>query len=266
MAKKLKAFVDKLEDVEQKFQELYVEETVGDKTRYRLDAEGVEDVTGLRNTVTALRKENGDLKKKTEPLKEIGEEEDVDEIISAGRASLEAKRTGKALPEVEQATQTLTKKHDKIVAGLKSENDGLMEALRDSAIKGGARAAIKDANGNEKLLLPHVEGMLDLVRVVDGDKVRYETRVFEGTGSARTERTDSTGKPLAISAAVAELRNNDDFADAFTSRMVPGSGAAPEGGGMPTPSRRTPTTPREPAGATSTAAKDAKRQTQDYTL
>lgn len=266
MAKKLKAFVDKLEDVEQKWQELYVEEKVGDKTRYRLDAEGVEDVTGLRNTVTALRTENNGLKKKTEPLKEIGEEEDVDEIIAAGRASLEAKRTGKALPEVEQATQALTKKHEKIVAGLKAESEGLMEALRESAIEGGAKVAIKDADGNEKLLLPHVKGMLDLVRIVEGDKIRYETRVFEGTGSSRTERTDSAGKPLGIDAAVAELRSNDDFADAFVSRITPGTGAAPEGGsGMPTPPR-TRSTPREPAGATSTAAKDAKRQTQDYTL
>lgn len=268
-ARKLKAFVDKLEDVDPKWQELYVEETVGEgsaaKTRFRLDADGVEDVSGLKNSLAAARAERDRYKKRAEPLNELGEEDDIEEIVTAGRAALEAKRTGKPIPEVEQAVTAEQRKSARKIKELETEQAALRDALNQS-LDDAARAAIKDADGNARLLLPHIKSMIGLERVVDGDKIRYERRVYEGEGSTRTVRVDASGKPIGIDVAVAELRDVDDFADAFTSRVVPGSGTEAETRerGTPTPPRRTGT--RETAGTVDQTRKDAKRQTQDYTL
>lgn len=266
MARKLKGFVATLEEVDQKYRELYVEEpdpADAAKVRFRLDADEVQDVTGLKRTVATLRTDLNAAKAKAKPLEEIAADEDVDEIITAGRAAIEAKRTGRPVPEVEAATKALTTKHEKALGVIKAENEGLMTALRESVIEGGASAAIAELKGNKTLLMPHVKGIVDIVRVVDGDKIRYEPRVFEGTGSSRTERTDAAGKPITIKAAVAELRANDDFADAFVGSVVPGSGTPAAGsGGMPTPPGRS----NREAATPAAAAKDAKRQTMDYSL
>lgn len=261
MARKLRGFVDKLEDVEDKYRDLYVEETVGDKTRFRLDADGVEDVTGLKNTVKTLRTENASMRERLEPIKDLGDDENLDDIISVGRATIEAKKTGKPIPEVEQERTRLTTQHKRELDKAKLENTGLMEALRESVVEGGAAAAITELKGNKTLLMPHIRGMIDIVRIEDGGKIRYEPRVFEGSGSERHERTGTDGKPLPIKAAVAELKANDDFSDAFEGSGASGSGAPPEGGsGMPTPRNRG--TKAEPTPT----AKDAKRQSMDYAL
>lgn len=264
-AKKLKAFVPTLDDVDEKWRELYVEETGPDnKTRFRLDADGVEDVTTLKSSLTAARRERDEAKRKAKPLEDLTEEEDVEEVISAGRASLEAKRTGKATPEVEQVRTQLTTKHNKELATLKAENTGLMDALKTAVYDGVVAVEIKDAGGREKLLKPHIKEQIEIVRIAEGDKVRYEPRVFETANGSRAERTGGDGKPFAIKALVAEMRENDDFADAFDSSVTPGTGSTPaDGGGMPTPPKKGGERER-PAPAPT--AKDAKRATQDYQL
>jgi hypothetical protein len=264
-ARKLKGFVKTLDEVDQKYRDLYVEETGPDnQPRFRLDADGVEDVTGLRNTVTTLRRENGELKKKVKPLEELEAEDlDLEEVVTAGRAALEAAASGQPAPEVQREVQRITKAKDKEINALKADNTGLMEALRESVIEGEGSAAIAELRGNKTLLMPHLRGMIDIVRIQDGDKVRYEKRVFEGTGADRSERTGNDGKPLPIKAAVAELRANDDFADAFEGSVAPGTGAPPDGGsGMPTP----PSRGRRESAPPAPTAKDAKRATMDYSL
>lgn len=268
MARKLKGFVATLEEVDAKFRELYVEEpdpADATKVRFRLDADGVEDVTGLKSTVATLRRENGDLKKKVKPLEELEAEDiELEEVIDAGKAALEAKRTGRPVPEVEAATQRLTKQHEKAIATVKAENEGLMDALRTAVYDGVVVSEIKDAKGREKLLKPHIKEQIDIVRIQEGEKIRYEPRVFEDSNGTRVERTGADGKPFPIKALVAEMRANDDFSDAFDGSVVPGSGTPPEGGsGMPTPPSRRGTRETVPPAAT---AKDAKKASLDYSL
>jgi hypothetical protein len=267
-ARKLKGFVDKLEDVDQKYRDLYVEETVGDKTRYRLDADGVEDVSGLKTTVATLRRENDTLKKKVKPLEELETEGlDLEEVVDAGRVAVEAKKTGKQTPEVETAVKLAVKKKDTEIARLTNETTGLMEALRTAVYDGVIDAAIKDEDGISKILKPHIKAMIDIVKVTDGDKVRYESRVMEGEGSARTERLGTDGKPFPIRAAVAELRGDDDFEGAFLSRVVPGSGTPADGGsGTPTPPKNRGTREQPNTGGVAVERKNAKLATQDYSL
>lgn len=268
MARKLKGFVPTLEEVDQKYRELYVEEpdpADATKVRFRLDADEVQDVTGLKSTVTTLRRENGELKRKVKPLEELETEGvELDEVVEAGKAALEARRTGRPVPEVEAATKQLTKAHEKAIGVVKAENEGLMEALRTAVYDGVVAAEIKDAKGREKLLKPHIKEQIDIVRIPDGEKVRYETRVFESTNGTKSERTGADGKPFTIKALVAEMRAMDDFSDAFDGTVVPGSGTPPAGGsGMPNPPNRS-GAPADRAPAPT--AKDAKRATQDYSL
>jgi len=90
---KVKAFVKSLDEVSEPFRELYVEDGNGG---FKLDAEGVEDVTGLKNSLTAVREELKTLKtdynkykdldpeKAREALRKIEELGDKD-LLDAGK-------------------------------------------------------------------------------------------------------------------------------------------------------------------------------------
>lgn len=264
---KLKAFVEKLEDVTEEFRDLYVEDADKDgKKRFKLDADGLEDVTGLRSTVATLRTENRKLKDRAKPLESLAEEEDPEAIITAGRAAIEAQRTGAPIPAVENVKKQMQTAHEKETRSLKAEIEGMQSSLREALIDAAATTAITDPTmkGNKTLLMPHIKTVTDIVKVEGKDgKVRFEARVFEGDGDERAERLDGAGKPLSIKALVAELREKDEFADAFQGTVVPGSGTpADGGGGMPTPPGRT----RSSSEPTSSARKDAKRATVDYSI
>lgn len=267
MAAKLKAFVTTLDDVTDEHKDLYVADKDADgKDRFKLDAEGLEDVTGLKRTLTATRTELRTAKARVKPLEGLEEDEDVDAIITAGRQAIEAQRTGAPIPAVESVKTQMTAAHNKEVKKLNARIEGMNSALRDALIESAAVSAITDPEmkGNKTLLLPHIKTVTDIVEIEDGEKIRYEARVFDkpATATDRQERVDPQGKPLTVKALVAELRENSEYSGAFEGSGASGSGATTEGGGgMPAPPGRVPTR-QTPAAA----AKDAKRATIDYSL
>jgi hypothetical protein len=254
---KLKAFVAKLEDVAEKFRELYVEDAEAEEgRRFRLDADGVEDVTGLKNTVTALRTENRNLKIRVKPLDELEADDDVEAIVTAGKETLEARKSGKAAPEVESVRNQLVTQHGKELKKLQTVIDGQTETLREVLIEQEARAVLgdKDVRGNPALLLPAIREQATVVEYEDAGKKKFRASVL---GEDKHERLDSKGKPLTIKALVAEMREKPEYSDAFEGTGASGSGTPTEGGsGTPTPPR-TPTAPAD-------ERKTAKRRTGDY--
>jgi hypothetical protein len=256
---KLKAFVTSLDDVAEEFRGLYVEDVAPDRSkRFKLDAEGLEDVTGLKGTVRALREEVRGLKERTEPLAELPDDVDVAAVIAAGRTELERQRTGAARDEVKSATEQMRKLHEKEVAKLQAKINGQASTLNEVLIQNEVRAvaADKEIKGSAKLLMPHVERQTRVVEITGDDgQPKFVTRVLAADG--KTERVDGQGNPLSIRALVAEMRGDPDYAGAFEGSGASGSGTPPDGGsGMPTP-------PRTPAARTADD-KETKRRTQGY--
>lgn len=260
MGPKLKAFVAKLEDVAEAYRELYVEDTAPDGAkRFKLDAEGLEDVSALKSTITGLRTDLRVAKAKSEPLAALQEGEDAEAVITAGRAELERQRTGAARDEVKNATTQMAAAHTKELTKIQTKLDGSMETLREVLIANEVRAAASDPeiNGNATLLLPHIEKMATVEEYEDpaSGKPKFRAIVLN---AERKMRVDKDGNPLTIRGVVAELREKPEYEGAYKGSGASGSGTPADGsGGMPV-------SPRTPAPPKGQAAKDAKRRANDY--
>lgn len=256
---KLKAFIARLEDIaDEAIRELYVADKDKDgNPRFKLDAEGLEDVTGLKSTITALRTEIRQVKERAEPLAELQDGEDAAAVITAGREALEARRTGKESSAIESVKNQMTAAHQKEIGKLKAKIDGQATTLEEVLIENEARTVLADPEikGNATLLMPHIRRHAKVAEIVGDDgKVKYAPRVL---GADQKERVDAQGNPLGLKALVAELRENPEYSDAFQGSGASGSGTPPDGGsGTPTPPR-TPTGPKPDA-------KETKRSRNDY--
>ncbi|HEX6053352.1 MAG TPA: hypothetical protein VFZ21_28985 [Gemmatimonadaceae bacterium] len=259
---KLKAFVPKLEDIaDEAIRELYVEDTAPDGTkRFKLDAEGLEDVAGLKSTVNALRSENRKLKDRVKPLEDLGEDDDLEQIITAGRAELERTKSGKERDDVASVRTQMQTQHQKEIEKLNKRLNGQLQTLREVLIANEVRALAADPEikGNATLLLPHVERQADVFEEEGDDgSVHYVARVL---GPDKKVRVDKDGNPLSIKGLLAEFREKTEYSGAFEGSGASGSGAPPDGGsGMPTPPSRT----RAPANPQADAMA-RKRSRQDY--
>lgn len=256
---KLKAFVKSLDEVaDQALRDLYVaDKDAKGVDRFRLDAEGLEDVTGLTSALSAVRTEVRDLKKKTKPLEGLDDDADVDAIIAAGRAAIDAQKSGKPLPEVESVKSQLTAAHTKEVNKLNEQIAGMTDTLNEVLIANEVRAASGDETlkGNATLLLPHIEKEAKVVAVKDGDKTKFVAQLL---GPDRQPRINTkTGNPITIKERLAEMRALPEYSDAFKGTGMSGSDTPPDGGsGTPTPPRTGPTARPE--------AMTQKRATADY--
>lgn len=256
---KLKAFIARLEDIaDEAIRELYVPDTTKDGTpRFKLDADGLEDVTGLKSTITALRAEIRQVKERAEPLADLADGEDPAAIIAAGKEALEARRTGKETSAIESVKQQMNNAHAKELKKLQDRIAAQQESLEEVMIENEVRAVAADPEikGNATLLMPHIKAQAKVAEVTDDSgKIRYAPRVL---GADRKERVDASGNPISIRALVAELREKEEYSGAFLGSGASGSGTPPDGGsGMPTPPR-TPTGPKPDAKA-------AKRSSNDY--
>ena len=258
---KFKAFVAKLEDVPEAHREFYVEDTDKEgNQRFKLDADGLEDVEGLKGTVRELRKELKTQKDRVKPLESIGEETDVEAVINAGLEVIEARKSGKPVPEVESVKNQLNTQHKKTVDKLNETIQAQNETLRSVLIEQEVRAVLGEeaTRGNAALILPVVKTMSTVVEADKNGKKVFRPSIVGEDGQ---ERVDSKGNPLSIRGLVAELREKPEYSDAFYGSGASGSGTPPEGGsGMRTP----PSTRKESGSAPTDDVRMQKRRSQDY--
>lgn len=207
---KLKAVVAKLDDVDEKFRSLYVERD----GKFHLDAEGVEDVEGLRGNRDEILKEKKKLEKKLAEFGELTPEEAKQ--LKDFRES-EAERKAKEAGEFEKLKTQLVEKHTKEL----EKRDGAI-AKRDKALdryirRAAALQAIGENEGTD-LLLPHV---LERLKLVEKDD-EYVVVVTTEAGDAMV---DTKGVAVPPKDFVASLKTIDKYKGGFKGTGASGSGA-----------------------------------------
>ena len=218
---KLKAVVASLDDVPEAFRDLYAKS--GDS--FRLDAEGVEDVTGLKSALERERTEAKAARKKVEAYGDLSPDDVV--ALKADKAERE-RRDAEAKGEWKKLETQLTENHGKVLKAYEGQVAELTTALEDEMIVARATEAITKAEGSVKLLLPHVRAS---VRVVKGEDGRRKAVVVGEDGKTPLLKKDAkqADQVMEIGDFVLALRESDDFSGAFKPVGGSGSGAAGSG-------------------------------------
>lgn len=115
----LKAIVAKLEEVDEKYRDLYVENGNGG---WKLDAEGVEDVSGLKNALAAEREEKRKLKAEADKYRDLDPERAREAIQRLQELEDEGLRKDGKIDELVERR----------VERLRGEFDNQTKALKDS--------------------------------------------------------------------------------------------------------------------------------------
>jgi hypothetical protein len=210
---KLKAVLDTLDGLPDGQKSLYVETDDG---KFRLDAEGIEDVGGLKS---ALDKERRAKKELSDKLKKLGDI-DIDEIEKLRADAEERAEKG---DDIEKKLASAQKKFDREKAELDTKLLARDKKIHQLVAEDKARDAIEAAGGRPKVLLPHV---LTNTKVIeeDGDFVAV---VIDEKGNERTAK--SGDKRFSLEDLVLELKADEEFASAFNGTGASGTGAPPSG-------------------------------------
>lgn len=234
---KLKAKVAKLEDVPEKFRELY--EAAEDGDGFVLIPEGVDDITApaLKNALKAER-DRSEARLAAKIKEQFGLEPEELRAFMAKiktdekareRQELEAKGNYEKLLEshkVESAKEV--EKQTKL-------NQALFGELQEALVTGTATRAIAGRKGKLKALLPAVLGKLKMIE--DPDTHKHVVRVLDDRGEPRT----SKGGWMSPDEYLDELKQDEEFSALFESDVQGGGGAgarkAPAGSGKKTMTR-----------------------------
>jgi hypothetical protein len=227
MARKLKPFYEKKEDIPENLQDFYVEQQDG---KFWLDSDGFEDVGGLK---TALSKERQAAREAATALKAfkdagIDDPTQVTDLV----ARLEelskldpSKEADKIVKEkVEALKKQLLTEHQKDLQKHIKENEELSAQLSKVLIDASALSAISEAKGAPELLLPIIHQRTRMRRNEQGV---FVAEVLDATGTPRIG--DSNGNPMTVKQLVDELRGSDIFGRAFEGNDQRGTGGPPKG-------------------------------------
>lgn len=235
----LKAIVEKLDDIPEAIRGEYKEFDLADgKKAFRLDVTAtngyeLEDVSGLRGTLSKEMTKRKNLEKEVEKYKDI----DPDRAREA-LAKLEefenidpTKEADKiANTKFEAAKAQLLKKHSDEMNGEKTKSSKYRTKIDRLMIDSVAKSAIADLKGSIELLLPHIQTQTRVVE--DGEDFKVE--VIDKDGNVRIG--NSQGQPMTIKELVTEMRNSETFGRAFEGDGQSGGGKrhGNGGGGSPT--------------------------------
>lgn len=213
---KLKAVVDKLDSVPEAYRDLYTERDDG---KFILDADGVEDVAGLRSTLQSKQKRADELARK---LAEFGEltPEKAKELLAGAEEAERKKAESKG--EWEKLKVSLVEAHTKALKAKDDEINDLMAEIRLQVGENAARKAIESVSESVDLLIPHV---MRRVKVDRGEDRRFRAQVLDANGQPMI---GADGNPVKIESLLEELKKDPKFQPAFKGTGSSGSGA--EGG------------------------------------
>ena len=198
---KLKAVIDKLDDVAEQYRDLYTKRESDGK--FVLDADGVEDVSGLK---AALETERSNQKKLAAKFKDLDPDKyaaALKRIEDIERQEAEAEKNWKALEK------QLLDRHAAELKGRDDANGVLRRALERHLVDSVATSAIAGAKGVPELLLPHVKGFTKVVEQ-DGE---FVVQVVDSKGNQRIG--DNKGTPMTIAQLVEEMKASPTYGRAF---------------------------------------------------
>lgn len=214
----LKAFVKNIEEVEEQFRGFYVEEVddKGQKTgRWKLNAEGVEDVTALRSAHERQKRENQTLREQAERFKNINPEEyqRLQREAEQREAREEAIRR-----EAEDRIREATDAHNRALEAVRAQLNAMTERYHALFLDQQLGPEIAEQKGDALLLMPHIRPR---ARVKD-DKGMLRLEVLNAEGAPMLTKD---GKSAAIKDLVTEFRESDRFGKLFEGTGNSGSGA-----------------------------------------
>lgn len=220
---KLQAVVDSLEGIDEALHGLYVERDDG---KYVLDAEGVEDVRGLKS---ALEKVKRDLREAKGKVPEDFDPDRWSKLLELEEEFQKGALTDKQREQFENLKQQMQEQHKKERGKDKERIERLEKALRQELVTARGTAALANAKGAVKMLLPHIERFATVVEQ-DG---QYVPVITDERGNPRI---GTDGENMTFDELVAEMRSSKDFASAFEGTGSSGGGAqrSTAGGGPKT--------------------------------
>jgi predicted RNase H-like nuclease (RuvC/YqgF family) len=217
---KLKAVISK-EDHDQlaeTLKELYVEKD----GKFILDSDH-EDVTGLKNTVAALRKERSTAEAELAKFKDIG---DVDKAKAAlakvqELEEQEAKKSG----EWEKLKLQMVERHATEKADLNQKLKDMEKDVESLVVDREIVTVLSDPEigGKVKALLPHMKTRVKAIK----EGGQWKPIVHNGDGTPSI--ADGSGAPQTLKGLALEMRKDPDFAPLFVSQARGGGGAPPGG-------------------------------------
>ena len=221
---RLRAVVDSLDGIDESLRELYTEREDG---KFALDAEGVEDVSGLKS---ALAKTKDELRKAKGRVPADFDPEKYEELLALQEEFQKGKLPEKQREEFDSLKQQLQEQHKKQTGQLEAKIERLQGALRKELVTARAASAIAAQKGSVRLLLPHVERYSNVLESDDGD---FTPVVVDDKGHTRVNKD---GEPMTYDELVAEMRASADFQGAFEGTGSSGGGASRStaGGGSKT--------------------------------
>lgn len=200
------------------------------------DGFAVENVQGLRSSLGAERGVNKLLRDKLNAfgwkLAEDGQRwtsEGLD--ASAAAKALEQLESGslKSSKEIEDYKAELARKSEAQIKEVTGDRDGLRNELHSVLLDQQALAAIAEAKGSPRLLMPIIRQMGKVEKSAEG---KHRVVLYDDLGRQRfSQKADANGAAMTIAELLEEMRGSQDFKAAFESTAAGGAGSTSQGGG-----------------------------------
>lgn len=184
---------------------------------------GLEDVSGLKKTVSEERTARKALEKA------VAQYEGIDDAAAA-REALTQMRAGslKSSKELDEFRKQLEAKVAADLAKKDQTVSALTQQLREQLVDGEAVKAIAAAGGNAKLLLPIVRAAVKAELGQDG---KFSVTLHDEQGKELVSSAEGSTRPMTLPEFVSQLRTQAEFKAAFAGSGTGGSGASSATGG-----------------------------------
>ena len=183
------------------------------------DGWALEDVSGLKATLSNLKKEKGELLEKSKSLVEMLKTRE-EELADLQKVSDANGKDETFEARVDAEAKKVRRHYEKQVKDLQDRESFLSGKVDDLVRRNSVLGALSEAGASEVLLLPHVLGRTKL-QEVDG---AFQVTVINEDG---TVARNDTGDPLTVKDFVAQLKQNPAYAPAFQASGASGSGKLP---------------------------------------
>ena len=232
----IKAIVETTDGLPEAIQALYQPIEGGEGFRLNVEPAGgyeLQDVSGLKSALSKERGEADRLRKEVLRFKDLDPDrarEALGKLEELEKIDPEAAADKIAQQKIEAATKQLLGKHEKEIGTREERIKQLQGNVEKLLVDQVATAALSEARGSVKLLLPHVQRS---TRVVERDG-RFAVEVVDDDGNVKI---NGKGDPITISELVAEMKASDEFGRAFDASGKSGAGMAQmngSGGGTAT--------------------------------
>lgn len=184
---------------------------------------GLEDVSGLKKTVSEERTARKALEKA------VAQYDGIDDAAAA-REALTQMRAGslKSSKELDEFRKALEAKVAEDLKKKDSTVSALTQQLREQLVESEAVKAIAAAGGNAKLLMPIVRQAVKAELGADG---KFAVSLTDERGQELISKAEGSARPMTLPEFVQQLKTQAEYKAAFSGSGTGGSGASSATGG-----------------------------------